>query len=134
MRKLRIVATLAFSVSIAALAQEAAPQSQSSPAPRAVDIKAADGIILKGSFFAAARPGPGAILFHQSNRTRESWAALAAQLAAAGINVLTVDKRGFGESGGKSDSREARKKWWPLDLDTAFQFLTSQPGVNSGII
>ena len=100
----------------------------------AVDIKAADGIILKGSFFAAAKPGPGVILYHQSNRTRESWAGVAAQLAAAGIHVLTVDKRGFGESGGKSDSRETREKWWPFDLDSALQFLTSQPGVNSGTI
>src|SRR5438552_16180691 len=108
MRKLRIVATLVFSVSIAALAQEAAPQSQSSPAPRVIDLKSADGTVLKGTYFAAPKPGPGAILYHQSNRTRQSWAALAAQLAAAGIHVLTVDKRGFGDSGGKSDSKEAR--------------------------
>ena len=134
MRKFRIVATLAFSVSIAALAQEAALQSQSSPAPRVIDLKSADGTFLKGTYFAAPKPGPGAILYHQSNRTRQSWAALAAQLAAEGIHVLTVDKRGFGDSGGKSDSKEARKKWWPFDLDTAFQFLTSQPGVNNGII
>ena len=134
MRKFRIVATLLFSVSLAALAQEAAPQSQPSPAPRVIDLKSADGTILKGTYFAAPKPGPGAILYHQSNRTRHSWAALAAQLAAAGIHVLTIDKRGFGDSGGKSDSKEARKKWWPFDLDTAFQFLTSQPGVNNGII
>ena len=85
MRKLRIVATLVFSVSIAALAQEAAPQSQSSPAPRVIDLKSADGTVLKATYFAAPKPGPGAILYHQSNRTRQSWAALAAQLAAAGI-------------------------------------------------
>ena len=42
----------------------------------------------------------GVILFHQSNRTPESWAGVAAQLAAAGITVLTIDSRGHGESGG----------------------------------
>ena len=65
-----------------------------------VDLKAADGTILKASYFAAARPGPGVLLLHQSNRTRDSWDGVAGQLAAAGINTLTLDMRGFGESGG----------------------------------
>jgi len=50
----------------------------------------------------------GVILFHQSNRTRESWAGVAAQLAAAGINVLTIDSRGHGESGGTEGGRKSR--------------------------
>ena len=47
--------------------------AQQSPAPRTVDLKAADGTLLKGTFFPAAKPGPGVLLFHQSNRTRQSW-------------------------------------------------------------
>ena len=39
-------------------------------AVRNVDVKSADGTILKGSFF-AAKPGPGVLLFHQTNRRRE---------------------------------------------------------------
>jgi hypothetical protein len=31
-----------------------------------------------------------------------------AQLAAAGINVLTIDSRGHGESGGTEDGRKSR--------------------------
>ena len=57
----------------------------------AVNFKTADGTILNGTYFAAAKPGPGVLLFHQSNRTRKSWEDVARQLAAAGINVLTVD-------------------------------------------
>jgi hypothetical protein len=52
------------------------PQGQESlqrPAPRTVDLKAADGTPLKATYFAAARPGPGVLLFHQVNRTRKSW-------------------------------------------------------------
>ncbi len=60
---------------------------------RIVDIKSSDGTVLKGTYFAAAKPGPGVLLFHQSNRTRDSWNDVAGQLAAAGINVLTVDNR-----------------------------------------
>jgi len=97
--------------------------------PRVVDVKAADGTILKGTYFAAGKPGPGVLLFHQSNRTRKSWDELARQLGTAGINTLTVDLRGYGETGGSSDNAKRAG-----DLDTAFQFLISQPGVNRDII
>lgn len=98
-------------------------ESQHSQTPRIVDIKTPDGTVLKASYFAAAKPGPGVLLFHQSNRTRTSWDDVAKQLAAAGINTLTVDVRG-----------RARKERWPADLDAAFQFLVSQPGVTRDLI
>ena len=107
-------------------------------APRDVDLKSGDGTLLKGTYFAAAKPGPGVVLFHQSNRTRKSWDELATQLAAAGLDVLTVDSRAHGESGGKYDNEVNRaaywKTWWPSDLDTAFEYLSSQTGVNRDVI
>ncbi len=103
-------------------------------AGRGVDLKSSDGTILKATYFAAPKPGPGVLLFHQSNRTRKEWADVAGQLAAAGINTLTVDSRGHGESGGQESHGEARKKQWPLDLDAAFQYLISQPGVKRDVI
>jgi pimeloyl-ACP methyl ester carboxylesterase len=108
--------------------------SQTKKVARDVDLKSGDGTILKGTYFAAGKPGPGVLLFHQSNRTRKSWDELAAQLAALGIHVLTVDSRAHGESGGKYDTEANRaaywKTWWPSDLDAAFQYLCSQTGVN----
>src|ERR1700733_10677608 len=68
--------------------------------PRVVDLTAADGTVLKASFFAAANPGPGVILFHQCNRQRKVWDDLAGRLASSGISVITLDFRGFGDSGG----------------------------------
>src|SRR5436305_11612220 len=103
-------------------------------AGRSVDLKASDGAILKATYFAASRPGPGVLLFHQSNRTRKEWGDVAGQLAAAGINTLTVDVRGHGETGGQESRGEARKKQWPLDLDAACQYLISQPGVTRDVI
>ncbi len=81
-------------------------------------------------------PGSGVILYHQSNRTRESWSAVAGKLAAAGINVLTVDSRTHGESSGKSENRGggARKTLWPQDLDIVFEALVSQPGVDRNVV
>ena len=117
------------------LAQSAAvnaPLGQTSqvlPAARVVDLKASDGTILKASYFAAAKPGPGVLLLHQGNRTRHSWDDLAEQLAAAGINTLTLDIRGYGESGGKHQNvprgDSPVKKIWADDIDAAWKYLTS---------
>jgi dienelactone hydrolase len=102
---------------------------QQPPAANVVDLKAADGTILKATYFAAPKLGPGVLLFHQSNRDRKSWDEVAQQLAAAGMNVLTIDSRGHGESGGKYDSSTAGE-----DVDAAFNYLLSQPRVNRDVI
>jgi len=130
---LRLLAALVFVITCLA---------QALPAQRIVDLTSADGTKLKASYFAAAKPGPGVLLLHQCNvRGRKSWDGLAQQLAAAGINVLTLDYRGFGESGGDPFEKlppqlvaqiEAEK--WPSDFDTAFQYLVSQPGVTPDMI
>src|SRR5437763_2134674 len=110
------------------------PPSQQPQPGRAVNLKASDGTVLKARYFAATKPGPGVLLYHQSNRTRKEWDMVARQLAGAGINTLTVDVRGHGESGGQESHGEARKKQWPLDLDAAFQYLISQPGVTRDVV
>jgi dienelactone hydrolase len=110
------------------------------PAPRVVELKAPDGIVLKGTYFAAGKPGPGVLLLHQCNRQRKVWDDLAGRLAASGVNVLTMDFRGFGESGGtpfdKMPPEEINKsieEKWPGDVDTAFRYLEAQPGVSRRI-
>ncbi len=101
----------------------------------AIDLTASDGLKLKATYFAAEKPGPGVLLLHQCNRQRRVWDDLARQLASAGINVLTLDYRGYGESEGEPFDKfspeavpQARAKW-PDDIDTAFRYLLSQPGV-----
>jgi formylglycine-generating enzyme required for sulfatase activity/dienelactone hydrolase len=117
---------------IFAISANAARAQQSQPAaPHTVDLNASDGNLLKATFFPAAKPGPGVLLFHQSNRTRTSWDDVARELAAAGINTLTIDERGYGESGGK---KEAREMYHGADLDSAFEYLVSQPGVQRDVI
>jgi alpha-beta hydrolase superfamily lysophospholipase len=109
------------------------------PAPGIVDLKAADGTPLKATYFAVAKPGPGVLLLHQINRDRKSWGPLAAQLAAAGINTLTLDLRGFGESGKRLEKltdaeRSMYRSAWPDDVAVALEYLSSQPGVDHNLI
>jgi formylglycine-generating enzyme required for sulfatase activity/dienelactone hydrolase len=111
---------------------------ESRPLPRVVDLKAPDGTILKASYFAAAKPGPGVLLLHQINRTRKAWDDVAGQLAAAGINTLTLDMRGYGESSGSPCAISLHASpacdQVPGDLDAALHYLTSQPGVERDVI
>ena len=122
-------ALAALILAVSAIAVRAQPSQPA--APHTVDLKSTDGTVLKATFFPAVNSGPGVLLFHQSNRTRTSWDDVARQLAAAGINTLTIDERGYGESGGK---KEARALYHDGDLDAAFEYLVSQPGVQREVI
>ena len=105
-------------------------------APKNVDLVAPDGTKLRASFFAAAKPGPGVLLMHMCNTVRKSWEPVAKGLSEAGINALTIDNRGFGESGGSRfegaspEVLEQLNEKWPGDFDAAYQFLLAQPGVD----
>ena len=113
--------SLVYSLLILATTAVAAPTKN---APRPIDLKGSGGGILKGTYFAATEPGPGVLLFHQSNRTQKSWHEVARRLADAGINALTVE----------TDPKKSRKQRWPADLDAALEFLRSQSGVNRDVI
>src|SRR5579863_5015323 len=118
MAQIRISRLLAVLMLAVNASVQVATAASTPPAARVVDLKAFDGTVLKANYFAAAEPGPGVLLFHQSNRTRKAWDDVARRLAASGIHTLTLDLRGFGESGGKpydklSDKEigEARDLW-----------------------
>jgi dienelactone hydrolase len=117
-----------------------ASSAAAEPAPKDVDIAAPDGTRLKTTYFAAERPGPAVLLMHMCITTRASWEPVARQLSAAGIHALTIDNRGFGESGGprfegaSPDVIRQLYERWPGDFDAAFAWLTNQPGVDKARI
>jgi dienelactone hydrolase len=131
------VRTIFFLLSVA-LVLPVACSAQAVPAPRVVNLTAPDGVILKATYFGAAQPGPGILLLHQCSRQRKEWDGVPEQLAAAGFNVLTVDIRGYGESGGKNleqasspqEANQITNEQWPADVEVAFRYLQSQPGVD----
>jgi dienelactone hydrolase len=110
------------------------------PSAKDVDILAPDGTKLRATFFPAAKAGPGVLLMHMCVTTRKSWEPVAKELSAAGINVLTIDNRGFGESGGpryEGASPEVQQQLtekWPGDFDAAYQFLSNHEGVDAARI
>jgi dienelactone hydrolase len=101
-----------------------------------LDVIAPDGIKLRATFFSAGKAGPGVLLLHMCNTTRKSWEPVALGLSEKGINALTIDNRGFGESGGprfdetSPDVIKQLQDKWPGDFDAAYQFLVGQPGVD----
>lgn len=115
--------------------------AQQVPAPSVVDLAAMDGTKLKATFFPAGKPGPGVLLLHQCNQQRKGWDGLATQLAAAGISVLTLDYRGYGDSEGKApkdlpqaEGAKVLNEKWPGDVDVAYRYLVSQPGVDAHVV
>jgi dienelactone hydrolase len=81
------------------------------------------------------------LLLHQCNQQRKGWDGLATQLAAAGISVMTLDYRGYGESGGtapkdlpQAEAAKVLNEKWPGDVDVAYGYLVSQPGVDAHIV
>ena len=121
------------------MAATAACAAQQQPVVRTTDLKAADGVQLKASYFPASKPGPGILLLHQCDHDRKIWDGLAEELAGAGFHVLTFDLRGFGESGDKPHNQgkagpiepPQEMKKWPGDIDVALKYLESQPGVKA---
>jgi len=109
--------------------------AQSPPAARTIDLKSPDGIALKASYVPAGRPGPALLLLHACNRDRSSWTDLATAAAARGFHVLALDYRGYGQSGGTKSDDPQQQRWiadreWPGDIDAAYAWLMSQPGVD----
>jgi dienelactone hydrolase len=122
------VLVLALLVAATGAAQQISPQ--------VVSLHASDGTVLKGTYFASGNPGPGVLLLHQCNQQRKLWDVLGERLASSGINVLTLDYRGYGESGGTprdklttAEEIKVQTEIWPGDIDIAFQYLLAQPGV-----
>jgi dienelactone hydrolase len=124
-----LICSLASMLSVTAYAQG------KPAAPQVVDIKAGGGVTLKASYFSAGRPGPGLLLLHACNKDRTSWTRLATDAAAQGFHVLTLDFRGFGESGGPryapgQEQQSTVDLYWGGDVDAALAWLTSQGQVD----
>lgn len=122
-----VLSVLALGASVAA--------SHAEPQRTPVELKAPDGITLKGTYYSPGKPGPGLVLLHQCNRDRASWHQFATDAAGRGYHVVTMDYRGYGESGGErfqdfQQQGAVVTGKWPGDVDAAFGWLVAQQGVD----
>jgi dienelactone hydrolase len=127
---------LSLTAAVIALLAVAAADARASVTGAPVTLKAADGTKLAATYYAGDKPGPGIMLLHQCNKDRSSWSGLAESLARQGFHVLTMDYRGFGESGGKrftdlspEEATKTMNDLFPADVDVAYDYLRAQPGV-----
>ena len=97
-----------------------------------VDLMGSDGVTLKGTYSSPGRPGPAMLLIHQCNMDRTSWQSITTQLVEAGIHVLTLDLRGFGDSEGEGMSGGFPNLLMKSsgDVDIAFDYLIGKDGVD----
>lgn len=93
---------------------------------REVDVTAADGVALRGTYTSPGKPGPGIVLFHQCNMLRAAWTSTAAALAERGVHTLAIDYRGMGDNKGVPSDYAKR----PSDADAALAALAAMPGVD----
>jgi pimeloyl-ACP methyl ester carboxylesterase len=102
-------------------------QDEELPVPERVELEAADGLVLVGDYYAAADAEgelPTVLLLHMLSSNRAAWATLIPPLLENGYNVLAVDQRGHGETGGSRD--------WPTavtDVEVWLNWLLEQPSV-----
>lgn len=92
--------------------------------PTVVTLTTPDGITLIGDFYAAESPAPTLLLLHMAYTWRGVWSPSIPTFLEAGYNVLAVDMRGWGDSGGDQDM-DATIADFPL----WFEWLRGQPTV-----
>jgi len=101
------------------------------PAPERVEFSSEDGIPLVGTYYRSIIEGaPGLVLVHMLGSNRTVWEPYALQWQVGEVvgpfNVLAIDLRGHGESGGEANNRAA----FPIDVSSALAWIREQPGVD----
>jgi alpha-beta hydrolase superfamily lysophospholipase len=97
-----------------------------------VSVHTADGITLKGWYLPATPTGepgqrtPGLIWFHGNLETVGSIATVLRDFRPAGVGMLALDYRGYGESGG-----EATEFGVYRDAEAAWAWMTSRGDIDS---
>lgn len=95
--------------------------------PNTVTIEAEDGLMIVGDYYVIDAPGednPAVLLLHMLGSNRSAWEPLIDPLLNAGFNVLAIDMRGHGETGGSRDWDATES-----DIQVVMDWLYAQPEV-----
>ena len=87
-----------------------------------VVFETTDGVQIHGHLYSIPGPLRKVVVFgHEYPKDQTAWRDFARQLATKGINALTFDFRGYGETGGSKDPSKIN-----LDMDAAVRFMSSR--------
>jgi dienelactone hydrolase len=91
-------------VYLAALVALAVAPAALAAAPKPVQFRASDGVIVYGEFYSNGNPHrPLILLFHQAGSNRGEYATIAPRLVKAGFNCLAIDQRAGGDMWGRKN-------------------------------
>ncbi len=87
-----------------------------------VRFETPDGVTVSGHLYSSAGPKRKVvILAHEFPTDQTAWTSFAEKLAAAGIDALTFDFRGYGETGSNKNVSKI-----DIDLESAARFIASR--------
>jgi dienelactone hydrolase len=103
------------------------PAGEASPVPGTVSdepvrFETADGVTVAGHLYSGGGPKRKVVvLAHEYPTSQKAWTAFARELATKGVDALTFDFRGYGETGGSKDTAKIDR-----DLESAVRFIRSR--------
>ena len=99
-------------------------------APQPVELKAADGVTVYGTYYPTAKaPKATIILFHQAGSSKGEYAGIAPQLARAGYAALAIDQRSGGGMFGPNRTAAAVK----ASGDESADYLSALPDMEAAL-
>jgi pyridoxine 5-phosphate synthase len=105
--------------------------SSAQAAGRPVTFPSSGGVTIAGEYYeAATRPAPSVLLVHMLSRTKGDWGSLPDRIRDAGINALTIDLRGHGQSTGSAQDLQEMVG----DVRAAALWLATRPNVRGDAI
>lgn len=108
------------------------PAVKEAAAGESVSFLTSDGVRIRAAWYAAGKQrGPAVICLPMWMSDRSAYRDLAQRLVTAGISVLAVDLRGFGESTQDAQGRKvAPNRLAGPDVEAAFAFLRTRSDVD----
>jgi esterase/lipase len=101
-------------------AAEPTPSGAVSDEP--VRFETADGVTIQGHLYSSGGPKRKVVvLAHEFPTDQQAWTAFARELAAKGVDALTFDFRGYGQTAGTKDVTKVDR-----DLESAVRFIRSR--------
>ena len=95
-------------------------------APKAITLRAGDGLTVFARFYAAKQPKALILLFHQAGSSKDEYATIAPRLVKAGYSALAVDARVGGTLFGVNETAAA--------LTTKVDYLEAQKDLQAALL